>query len=322
MPTQRINWGLIGTTGWADSTFGPAIAGADSASLYAVLGSTPEKAQAFCEKHEVPKCYHELDAFLADEAIQAVWIASPNYMHAPQAIAALHAGKHVLVEKPMALSVAEGEQMVAAARDSKRKLGVGYHLRHHPIHREIHREWEQEKYGRPVFFRAQLYYAYPELPPVWRQKKATSGGWAISDVGTHLIDLALWFMGEPSAAQGILTNFKYGLETEDHAAVVMRFKNGATAVCDASTGAGGPARFELYGTEGWCVCENTYFGHGGLITRGRGNERPVVSGAHNSNPYKLQVEAFDRWVMGRDEFPTPGHVGLENLRIMQIARGY
>jgi predicted dehydrogenase len=290
--------------------------------LHAVLSSSQASASAFCEKHEVEKGYSSLDAFLADDAIDAVWVASPNHLHASQTIAALSAGKHVLCEKPMALNVAECESMLAAAEAANRQLGIGYHLRHHPLHRELQHEWKSGQFGNPVFFRAQLYYANPEPPSAWRQKKETSGGWALSDIGTHLIDLCRWFMGDVEAAQGILTSPRWGFETDDHAIVTMRFKSGAVAIADASTGAGGAARIEMYGTDAFCICEKTFFGHGGLISRGRGNENPNVSGAHNVNPYRNQVEAFGRAVLGEEVFSVPGREGLENLRVMQTSRGY
>lgn len=322
MAKSSVKWGLVGSTSWADTTFGPAIVGAENATLHAVLSSGQDTADAFCAKHEVPKGYADLAAFLADRDVQAVWIASPNHLHAQQAIAALKAGKHVLVEKPMAITTAECESMIAAAEQAKRVLGVGYHLRHHPLHQEVHSEWTSGKFGQPIFFRAQLYFPYPTLPPPWRQKKNLCGGWALGDIGTHLIDLATWFMGEATGVQGILTNRRFGLETEDHAALLIRFKSGASALCDASTGAAGPARFEMYGTEGYCICENTYFGKGGLITRGRPNDQPHISGGHNVSPYKKQVESFSRAVLGEEEFPVPAKIGLENVRIMQAARGY
>lgn len=322
MGRSQVTWGLIGASGWADSTFGPAIAAADNASLQAVLSSNQESASAFCEKHEVAKCYTSLDEFLADDAIQAVWVASPNHLHAPQTIAALKAGKHVLCEKPMALNVAECEAMIAAADAAGRQLGIGYHMRHHPLHQELQADWKAGQFGSPVFFRAQLYLAYEEAPSLWRRQKATSGGWAISDVGTHLIDLCRWFMGDVEAAQGLLSNPRWGYETDDHALVTMRFKGGAVAIADASTGSGGPARLEMYGTDSYCILEKTFFGHGGLVIRGSGNAEPRVSGYHNVNQYRSQVEAFSRAVLGIAPFPVTARDGLENVRVMQAARGY
>jgi len=322
MRKQEVGWGIIGSTGWADTTFGPAVAGADRASLRAVLSSSQTNADAFCEKHEVPKGYCDLQAFLNDESVEAVWIASPNHLHASQTIAALKAGKHVLCEKPVATTTADCEAMIAASRTANKLLGIAYHLRHHGLLQELQQEFKAGLMGKPVFARAQLYYAYPAPPAAWRQKRATSGGWALGDIGTHLIDLCRWYLGDVESVHGLLTNRRFGFETEDHAVLTLRFKEGVAAVADASTGAGGPARFEVYGTEGYFVCENLFFGHGGLVTRGRGSEQPHISGSPNVNPYRNQVECFGRALRGECEFPATGVDGLENVKIMQAVRGY
>jgi predicted dehydrogenase len=322
MAKPVVTWGLVGSTGWADSTFGPAIAGAHNAKLSAVLSSRAASAAAFCEKHEVEKGYSDLAAFLKDESVEAVWVASPNHLHAQHTIAALKAGKHVLCEKPMAVTPQECDAMIAAAKAANRVLGIAYHLRHHGLLQEVRHDWKAGAFGAPVFIRAQLYYAYPAPPGEWRQKRATSGGWALGDIGTHLLDLCRWFLGEVEGVNGNLSNARFGFETEDHATMMLRFKGGVSAVCDASTGAGGPARFELYGTEAYCVCENIFFGHGGLVTRGRLNEAPHVSGSPNVNPYRNQVEAFGRAARGTEEFPVTGLDGLQNVRVLQAVRGY
>ena len=322
MSKREVGWGIIGSTGWADTTFGPAVAGADGAALRAVLSSSQANADAYCEKHEVPKGYSKLEDLLKDESVEAVWVASPNHFHAPQAIASLKAGKHVLCEKPMATTPSDCEAMIAAAKATGKLLGIAYHLRHHGLLQELREEFKSGALGKPVFVRAQLYFAYPTAPAEWRQKRITSGGWALGDIATHLIDLCRWYLGDVESVSGLLTNRRFGFETEDHAVLTLRFKEGIAAVVDASTGAPGPARFEVYGTEGFFVCENTFFGHGGLVTRGRIGDQPHVSGSPNVNPYRNQVVCFGRALRGECEFPALGVEGLENVKIMQAVRGY
>ena len=206
MSKQVVGWGIIGSSGWADTTFGPAIAGADGAELRAVLSSSQAKADAYCEKHEVAKGYCSLDAFLDDPSVDAVWIASPNYLHAAQAVAALKAGKHVLCEKPLALTPAECESMIEAAQAADRLLGLGYHLRHHGLLQELRQELQSGAMGKPVFVRAQLYFAYPAPPAEWRQKRATSRGRALGDIAPHPFDLCRCLLGDVESIHGVLTN--------------------------------------------------------------------------------------------------------------------
>lgn len=323
MTQQKVGWGIIGASSWAKNTFAPAIIAAENAQLRAVLSSERRKADAFCEKHGVPRGYTDLEAFLSDSSFEAVWISSPNHLHAPHAVAALEAGKHVLCEKPMAITTAECRSMIDAANKASRLLSIGYHMRFSPLHQELRAEWLAGKYGKPICVRAQLYFAYPRPPAEWRQKKAMCGGWTLGDVGTHLIDLLRWFLGDPDAVRGELSNLKFGYETEDHALVTIRFKNGALGVADGSTGAGAPSpRLELHGSDGYCICEGTLFGTGGKVAKGRLSHAPEVTEAPFLNLYQLQAESFSRAVREGTDLAVTAEDGLENIRIIEKARGW
>jgi 1,5-anhydro-D-fructose reductase (1,5-anhydro-D-mannitol-forming) len=323
MPSRRIGWGIIGTTSWADHTFAPAIQAAENAEQKAALSSSAAKADSFCQKHKIPKAYSTLSAFLNDPDVEAVWIASPNHLHAEQAIEALRRGKHVLVEKPMAVAVADCEAMVGLADQQKRVLGVGYHLRQHPFHRRLHEEWKQGAFGVPASVRVQLYYAYPSPPSEWRRLKGSSGGWALGDIGTHLVDALRWFLGDAESVHAELGSPRFGYETEDFAQLSIRFRSGAVGVADASTGAGGPPpRLELYGTEGYCICEGTFFGQGGQAVRCLRDGKARTEQVQPVNLYKLQVEEFGRAVRGDSVFSATGADGLANVIILSQARGW
>ncbi|MBI4604303.1 MAG: Gfo/Idh/MocA family oxidoreductase [Planctomycetes bacterium] len=325
MSTSKVtvSWGLLGASSWAEHTFAPAIAAAGNARLAAVLSRDKGRAEALARTHPGAKAYDDLGAFAADPEVEAVWIASPNHLHAEQAIAALEAGKHVLCEKPMATSAADCERMGRAASAAGRVLSVGYHMRHHPDHAQVRADWIAGRLGKPACVRAQLYYAYPQPPPEWRRRRETSGGWAINDVGTHLIDLLRWLCGEAKEVRGHLSSPRFGLETDDHALVAIRFQSGALGIADGSTGAGAPApRLELYGADGYCVLEGTLFGGGGTIASGWGNGPPKVRRARAMNLYQLQVESFGRAVRGEGELLATAADGLENVRIIERARGW
>ncbi len=323
MAAQQVKWGVIGASSWAKNTFAPAIVAAENARLCAVLSSDQDKADRLCERLGAEKGYTDLETFLSDPNVEAVWVASPNHMHAEQSLAALAAGKHVLCEKPMATTVADCERMVAAAERADRLLSVGYHMRYHPVHQQLRADWVSGAFGKPIYVRAQLYFAYPRAPAEWRQQWSTSGGWAICDVGTHLIDLLRWFLGVATEVRGELASPKFGCETDDHAVVTARFENGALGIADASTGAGAPApRLELYGSERYCICEGTLFGIGGTVATGRLSQAPKVANAEVVPLYQRQAEAFSRAVLSGGRMPVTAQDGLENLRIIEQARGW
>ena len=119
MAAKPVGWGMIGTRGWSDMILGPAVNAARGARFKAVLSTGQESAERYCASHGVARGYTDIGAFLADDAVDAVWIASPNHLHKAQAIAALKAGKHVLCEKPMAMDAAECRAMIRAAKKGR-----------------------------------------------------------------------------------------------------------------------------------------------------------------------------------------------------------
>ncbi len=323
MTARDVGWGVIGASSWAKRTFGPAIVAAENGRLCAVLSRDQAKAERLCEQYDVPNGYTDLSAFLADPDVEAVWVAGPNHLHADHTIAALQGGKHVLCEKPMATTAADCEKMIAAAEKAGKLLSIGYHMRYHPLHQQLQADWMAGKFGKPICVRGQLYFAYPRPPGEWRQKRATSGGWAICDVGTHLIDLLRWFLGDAADVHGELSSQKFGYETDDHAVVTVRFENGALGIADGSTGAGAPApRLELYGSDQYCILEGTLFGTGGKVAIGKLSQPPEVTNGEFAALYQLEAEAFGRAILDGADLPLTARDGLANLEIIERARGW
>jgi 1,5-anhydro-D-fructose reductase (1,5-anhydro-D-mannitol-forming) len=323
MTTKTINWGLVGTSGWADTTFGPAIAAAENAKFAGVVGSIPEKSAAYAEKHGAETAYGTLAEMADDDKIDAVWIASPNFLHAEQAIQLLEKGKHVLVEKPMAISPDDGKRMAEAAKKADRLLSIGYHIRQHPDHQQLLKDWSAGKFGKPVQARAHLFFANPEPPAEWRQKKHTSGNWVLGDIGTHLIDQLIWFFGKPAEVQGFMSSPRFELESSDHGVVAIRFENGGLGIVEASVGSPGRGpSLELYGTTGYAIAEGTFFGGPGKITVGKTEGEPETRDAKELNLYQAQVEAFGRAISGEEALAVSPEEGIRNLEVIQKARGW
>ncbi|MCX7013351.1 MAG: Gfo/Idh/MocA family oxidoreductase, partial [Candidatus Sumerlaeota bacterium] len=211
----KTRWGVIGAAGWADHTFGQAIEKARGAQLVAVLSSDKRRAAAYAEKHGCQRAYVDGKAFASDPEIDAVWVASPAHLHARQAIACLEAGKHVLCEKPMATSAADCEKMIAAAKKAKRLLSIGFQMRHVAQHAEAARLASSGALGKIAMIRAHFFFPYGAPPAPWRQSKKESGGWAIGDLGVHLLDLMRACAGEVAAVEASFTSHKFHFETED-----------------------------------------------------------------------------------------------------------
>ena len=322
--SKKIGWGIIGSTGWAEHTFSPAIEAARGAELRAVLSSTQAKAADFCARHKIANGYSNLADFVADKSIDAVWIAGPNYLHKEHAVAALAAGKHVLCEKPMAVTPADCRAMIRAAKKARRKLHIAYNTRHHPKIQAVQKQWMAGRFGKPVHGRCHLYYPYPEDLGGWHSRDKQVGSWVFGDIGTHLIDQLRWFLGDAKKVMASHSSSpSWGYRTPDHAAAMISFKNGAVGTLSASTGlAPGKGRLEFYGDQGYIIIENGILGLEGTLTTGikNGKERSVALPFVKT--YKLQVEAFGRTITSKAPYPLTPEDGLANVQLISQARGW
>ncbi|MCC7122540.1 MAG: Gfo/Idh/MocA family oxidoreductase [Gammaproteobacteria bacterium] len=315
---------MVGSSGWAEHTFAPAIARARSNQLVAVLASKTAGAEAFKAKHPVEAAYTTLDDFLAHPDLDAIWIASPPDLHCAQTLAALAAGKHVLCEKPMAVNVAECKAMTKAAAAAGRELRIGFNNRAHPALQKLVKAAAGGRYGTPLEARVQVYHPYATPPPAWRQNRKRSGGWAIGDIGTHLLDLLRWLMNaDASTANGHLTNHCWHFKTDDHAAVSVTFKNGAIGHMTACTGAaGGAPRVEFYGTNGYFVLRGGLFGMPGELEVGVKGHAAKLEKIAAFDTYTGEVEAFCAQARGRATELASGEDGAAVMALVADARGY
>ncbi len=128
---MTVRWGIISTGRHPDLKVVPAVKLAEDTEIVAAYSREIQRARDFAERHEIPDAHDSLDGLLGNPDIDAVFVSSPNSLHAEHTVKAAEAGKHVLVEKPMAVSGNEAQSMVAICRERGVRLGVGFHLRHH-----------------------------------------------------------------------------------------------------------------------------------------------------------------------------------------------
>src|SRR5438128_10042124 len=153
---MTLGWAIITTGLHADLKIAPALNATPDAELVAVYSRDQGRAEAFAQKHGAKVAYSDLEALLCDSRVEAVFIASPNALHATQTLAAARAGKHVLVEKPMATTLDDAVAMVRACRDAGVKLGVGYHLLQHPGQREVQQLIDQGGIGHVALAQGEM----------------------------------------------------------------------------------------------------------------------------------------------------------------------
>ena len=134
---NTINWALVGTSGYAERECLPAFANTPAARLVAVVSSTSERGEQFAAVHGIERGHGDIKAVCHADDITAVWIASPSYLHYDHARAAIAAGKHVLLEKPVALDVRQGWELVELAEQAGVRLATGYQARYVPGHQRM-----------------------------------------------------------------------------------------------------------------------------------------------------------------------------------------
>ncbi|HEY4142924.1 MAG TPA: Gfo/Idh/MocA family oxidoreductase [Pseudolabrys sp.] len=191
-----MKWGIIGPGEIAGRSVAPALTKANGSQLHSVCGRSLAATQAFADKWGAAKAFDSLDAFLADKALDAVYIATPNNLHAEQAARAAQAGKHVLCEKPMATSVDDAQRMIEVCKSRSVALGVVFQNRYHAAHIRTHKVIASGALGEIQFVSAQLCRGFSRGRwEGWRNDPIASGAGAIVAQSVHPIDLLRFLLG-------------------------------------------------------------------------------------------------------------------------------
>lgn len=328
---EQVRWAVLGAGGIARRrTIPEGIVPADNAALVAVCDPLcgAEVAQEFgvtyCESYEQ----------LLEQDIDAVYIATPTFLHRDQVVQAAAAGKHALCEKPLAVDTGPAQEMVDACEKAGVKLGIGLMMRYHACHQEAQKLIREDVIGKPVFGRAQLSCWYPPIDGAWRQDPKRGGGGCLADLGVHCIDLLEMFFGRTSRVMAMTGHVVHPYDSEDTATVLLEFQGGAKGVVDCLFNVPDESslnRLELYGSGGSILAEGT-IGQGdpGTMTlRSSGpaseyeskQQRDDIGGVavcpEQTNVYRAQVEAFSLSIIDRTKPPVSGSDGLWNQRVLQ-----
>ena len=312
-----MRWGMIGTRGLVDKGGLNAFDKAENAELVAALSSDPDRAKEFGAQHDLETSTAEIDEFLAAPGLEAVWIASPTWRHHEQGRAAIAAGKHVLLEKPLAIDPEKAWDLVSAAKDVGVVLATGYQGRYVPGHLTMKRLIDEGAVGDVTVARTYYGIHRPGPPPEWRQKRDTARWGALSDVGTHHVDLLRMLLGEISEATGYFER-QQAFETDDAAAAALRMKSGAVASLAISTNAWIQyTRVEVHGTDGALFAEDTNPAGQGKVTLLRRDEEPEDVTGETPNAWVAQLETVTRVMEGEDVPYATGEDGARNLEILE-----
>ena len=191
----EVRWGVIGAGGIAARrTIPEALAAVPDARFVSAMCKTIDSARRVAARFGLPHSCDREEELLAQD-LEAVYIASPQDAHCEQVVQAARAGKHILCEKPIAVSLAEVDRMAAAVADAGVRFMTGFCMRHNVYNLKARELVQAGVLGQMVMGRAQLTCWYPPIPGVWRQDVAQSHGGSLIDMGTHCLDLLEWIMG-------------------------------------------------------------------------------------------------------------------------------
>lgn len=335
---RKLKWGVIGCGGIARRKTIPGMMLANNLELVSVMDSVLPVAEEVKEEFGAKYAFDNYEAILAQDEIEAVYIASPVFFHKEQAIAAAKAKKHVFLEKPMAMTVEDAEEIKKACEENGVKLGVGFLMRFHGYHQEIKKIIAEGKIGDIVSMRGQFTCWYPDIEGAWRQKKATSGGGALVDMGIHVIDL-LQYLSGLKATEVVAFNqtqtFNY--EVDDSSGVIMKMDNGSIAYVDSNFNipdAASVAKLEIYGTKGSIVASgtlaqaevgtvNVLISDDSLAYDANQTREEIVplslEGTPLGNMYTKEVEQFGDAVINDTEVPVTAESAILDQKVVEAA---
>ncbi len=334
---MKIKWGVIGCGGIADRRTIPGMMLAENAELVAVMDANKEAAERVKEKYNAKYAFDNVEDLLAIDEIQAVYIASPVFCHKEQAFAAAKAKKHILLEKPMALTCEESQEIADVCKKEGVKLAVGLMMRFHSYHQEMKKIIEEGKIGDIVSMRGQLTCWYPDIPGNWRQNKALSGGGALMDMGIHCIDLLQYISGlQAKEVTGFAGTQTFQYNADDSSAIVMKMDNGAFAFVDANFNipdAAARCRLEFYGTKGSILAEGTVSQvEGGNVdvlisddslgydaSQDRNEPVPMKLDVTFGNMYTKEVESFSNAILNDTAPAIPAEEAIALQKIVESA---
>jgi 1,5-anhydro-D-fructose reductase (1,5-anhydro-D-mannitol-forming) len=223
-----LNWIVIGIGDITIRRVIPAIQAEPRSTLYGVVTRDPAKAAGYGVR-----TWRTLDEALTDSAVQAVYVATPVFLHAPQTLQALRVGKHVICEKPMAMNEAEARTMVQVAEESGKLFGVAYYRRCYPKVQRAKQLLQQGAIGKPVVAELTNHMWFDGSGSrSWLVDPARAGGGPLFDIASHRIDVLNFLFGKPVQVSGQWSNVVHHYAVEDNATAMIEYENGVRGIVD------------------------------------------------------------------------------------------
>jgi glucose-fructose oxidoreductase len=323
---RKIGYAVVGLGSYALGQIIPNLAKCRRSRLTALVSGDPAKARKVAAEHNVPErsiyTYQTFDRIRDDPDVDVVYVILPNSMHAEYTIRAAQAGKHVLCEKPMAVSSAECEAMIAACRKAGRKLMIGYRSHFEPHNVRLMNLRREGFVGKAAFVESEHGFAIGD-PGQWRLKRALAGGGSLMDIGIYSVQALRYAAGEEpvsvTARESTDRKDPRFREVEDRLDWSFLFPSGLIGH-GFSSYSSGHNHIRLTGDKGWIDMEpaTSYSGQRMRTRQGWDEEKAVQPPAGSAaNQFVGQLDHMAECVLTGREPIVPGEEGLRDLRIME-----
>lgn len=316
----KIRWGILGAGDVCEVKSGPAFQKAERSELIAVMRRDGEKAADFARRHGVRKYYDSIDALLADPEVDAVYIATPPRYHQEHCLAALAAGKHVYLEKPMALNASQCTAIMEAEAESPGNVVIAHYRRELPAFNKIGEIIGSGAIGSVRL--AEINFYLPEESSMivdtsdnWRLNPEVSGGGLFHDLSPHLIDLLLVYFGRPQHYEGFSRRLNPSSAADDFVQGTIFFDNnivfrGCWCFCVAPCAMS--EHLIITGTKG--TVSAPFFGN---EVRHCTDEKETVIPIENPENIQLpMIQAVTNYFLGQGDNPCPTADGMQVMQII------
>jgi predicted dehydrogenase len=318
-PQKKLGIAIVGLGMYAGGQIAPALQHTQNCYLAGLVSGHPDKAAEWAKKYNVPAKniynYENFDTIAKNPDIDIVYVILPVSLHKEYTIRAAKAGKHVICEKPMSVSVKDCEEMLAACKKANRLLSIGYRMHFEPYTAELIRISRKQEYGKLTAFECANGFTYTQDPNAWRLKKAFAGGGSLMDMGVYTIQSARYTTGmEPVAVRNVRqekTNPVLFKEVDDKVFWEMEFPNGFIAHCKSSYSdqwSSTHAEFERGNVD---IDPNFYYGGiKGKTPKGPMTFPQVIQQA-------LQMDNFAECVNNKRESSVNGEEGIRDIKVVE-----
>jgi predicted dehydrogenase len=308
--------------------FMPAVRSTTTSQITGLVSGHRDKAERIAAEYGVPASsiysYENFDEIAHNRAIDAVYVALPNSMHAEYTIRAAKAGKHVLCEKPMSTNVADAEAMIAACKAAHVKLMIAYRCHYEPTNLKAIGLIRTGALGQVQAIESS--FGFNIAPGEWRLSKKLAGGGPLFDVGIYSLNACRYLTGEEpehiAAYASVIDHDGRFNEVEENDSWTMKFPSGIVASCDTTYGADMEGYYRVHGSKGWLEVDSAFV-YEGLRLRAdyAGVQLDELNPARDPSQFQAEAEHFSHCIQNGLEPQSPGEEGLRDMRyIAQIYR--